>query len=164
MKHWYALYTKPRREHFVCAHLQKRGIEPFLPLVKVMKKGRVLESNDPLFPNYLFVHCDLSEVGRSTLEWTQGVRRVVGFIGEPAIVEDEVISYIKKRLSVDIQPVGSRRFEPGDTVIIKNGPFRDLGAVFDGNLSAKGRVRVLLSSMHRTISCEVDESWLDKLA
>ena len=164
MKHWYVLYTKPRREHFVCGHVQKRGIEAFLPLVKVIKKGRVLESDDPLFPNYLFVHCDLSEVGASTLEWTEGVRRVVGFSGEPAIVDDAVITYIKKRLSVDVQPVGSRRFKPGDAVIIKDGPFRDLGAVFDSNLSAKGRVRVLLTTMFRTIPCEVDESWLDKLA
>lgn len=160
--HWYALYTKPHKEQQVHDLLEQRGFSVFLPCLQVFRKGRVVQTQEPLFPCYLFANFNLSETGLYPVQWTQGLRCVVSFCGEPAIVDDAIIDFIRKRVSV---PLGSEpsRFKPGDYVRITQGPFRDLAAVFDGKLSASGRVRVLLTVLGQQARCEVDEEWLEAL-
>jgi transcription antitermination factor NusG len=51
-------------------------------------------------------------------------------------------------------------FKPNDRVIIERGPFAGLEAVFDGSLSASGRVRVLLGTIARLVPVELDVGML----
>jgi transcriptional antiterminator RfaH len=164
MKHWYALYTKAHRERHVHDSLCERGFTVFLPLRRALKKGRVVQTSEPLFPCYLFANFDVRETGLYPVQWTQGLRTVVSFCGEPAVVDDDIVSYIETRLSSEIAPWPCGRFKPGNPVRITSGPFKDLAAVFDGSLTGSGRVRVLLSILGQQARVEVGEDSLEALA
>jgi transcription elongation factor/antiterminator RfaH len=163
MKHWYALYTKPKMERQVSTLLDKKGIQTYLPLVEVPDKKRPGWVKQPFFPCYLFAQADLDVVGRGALAWTPGLRRLVGFDGEPAIVGDDIIAVLQKRLA---EKRGRRlldeRFRPGERVVITTEPFQGFEAVFAQTLSASGRVRVLLNYLGRQMSCEVNIDTLEK--
>jgi len=164
MKHWYALYTKPKMEYQVSTLLDKKGIPTYLPIMEVPDQKRQGWVKQPFFPCYLFAQADLDVVGRGALAWTPGLRRLVSFGGEPAVVGDDVIAVLQKRL---VEKRGRRlldeRFRPGERVVIKAEPFQGLEAVFAETLSASGRVRVLLNFLGRQTACEVEIDALEKI-
>ncbi len=163
---WYALYTKPHKEQQVSAALQARGIETYLPTLPVYKGRRRTEKRQPFFPCYLFARMDLGAIGLSSVAWTPGLRRIVSFGGQPAVVGDEVIDIIRHRLK-QMEASGypiQRRFRPGDRVVIKSGPLRDLEAVFDKELSPSDRARVLVEILGRLTACEIELDCLEKIS
>jgi transcriptional antiterminator RfaH len=157
MKHWYALYTKPRKERQVTALLQGQGIETYLPTVRRKIRRRDRPDRIVYFPCYLFARLDFQVVPRSSIAWMPGVRRIVSSGDQPAIVADEIVALIRRRLE-DAEEVGYGRLKQGDRVRIASGPLRDLEAVFDQPLSATDRVRVLLTVMGRMTPVEIDYS------
>jgi transcriptional antiterminator RfaH len=162
---WYTVQTKPRAEHQVRAALAGKGLSVYLPLVKVERVNPRARPVAPLFPNYLFVQADLDAVGPSAINWVPGVVRLVSFGGEPVSVPDAVIEHIRRR-STELEKSGEFGLGPfrhGDQVRITTGPLRDLDAVFDQKLTARGRARVLLEFLGRLTSTEVDLDALEKL-
>ncbi len=59
------------------------GFSFFLPLLPPPKPDA---RPQPLFPSYLFVHCDLSQVDVDQLQFLPGLRRIVEFAGKPAVL------------------------------------------------------------------------------
>jgi transcriptional antiterminator RfaH len=157
MKHWYALYTKPRKERQVKALLQGQGIETYLPTVRRRIRRRDRPDRIVYFPGYLFARLDFQVVPRSSITWMPGVRHIVRSGDQPTIVADEIVALIRRRLK-DVEEVGYGKLKQGDRVRITSGPLRDLEAVFDQPLSAADRVRVLLSVMGRMTPVEIDYS------
>ena len=164
MKLWYALHTKPRKEHQVEAILCHREIETYLPLRCELKKHRLVVTREPLFPRYLFACVDLPAVGISAIVYTPGLTSMVSFCGEPAAVDAGIIDYLKQREQTGSGPEVYGHFRPGERVIIRTGPCKDLEAIFDSRLSGLGRVRVLLKILGQQTPTEVDENWLEKAA
>jgi transcription antitermination factor NusG len=107
------------------------------------------------FPSYLFVRLDFQVVPKSSIAWMPGVRRIVSSGDQPAVVPDEIVALVRRRLK-DTREVGYRNLKQGDRVRITSGPLRDLEAVFDQPLSAKERVRILLDVMGRMTPVEID--------
>ncbi|HID86234.1 MAG TPA: hypothetical protein EYP55_02520 [Anaerolineae bacterium] len=161
MKRWYALYTKPRKERQVSDILASKGIETYLPLVRVRKRGRRGEVEQPFFPCYLFARVDLALQGLSSVRWTPGLRKVVSFGGEPAAIPDAMVALIRKRLAERDYPQ-YEAFKPGERVRIKAGPLQDLEGIFDRNLSPSDRVRVLVDILGRLTPCEIEVDYLEK--
>jgi len=162
---WYTVHTKPRAEQQVEAALTRKGLTVYLPMVKVARVNPRARPIMPLFPGYLFVQADLEQVGQSAINWAVGVANLVSFGGEPAVVPEAVIQHIQSRV-VKVQQDGTfglGRLHKGDHVRITTGPLRDLDAVFDQPLSAKGRARVLIEFLGRLTAAEVDLEALDKL-
>ncbi len=161
MEYWYTLYTKPHKEQQVSSFLGSKGFETYLPTVKTRKNGNYRAV--PFFSCYLFVRVDSSD-GLSTLRWTPGLRRVVSFGDQPALVDERVISLIKERLT-DIHESShtAHRFEPGDRVAITSGPLRDLEAIFDQKFSSRDQAKVLVDFLGRWTSCEVEIDRLEKV-
>lgn len=146
MEQWYALHAKPHKERQVAEHLRQREIEVYLPLVRVNPVNPRSARIRPYFPSYLFVKADLQSVGLGTLQWTPGLRRLVEFDGQPAVVPDNFILELRRRLG-QIQAAGGLALEGlgrGDPVRIVAGPFAGYEAVFDARLPGSERVRVLL--------------------
>lgn len=162
MEHWYALYTKPHKEHQVEALLQGRGIEAYLPTVQRKVRRRDRPDRVVFFPSYLFARLDLERIPRSSIAWMPGVRRLVRAGQEPVIVADELVALIRRRLE-DIDEVGYRGLNQGDRVQIISGPMRDLEAVFYESARAADRVRILLDVMGRMASVEIDISRIRKI-
>jgi transcriptional antiterminator RfaH len=162
MEHWYALYTKPKKEHQVDALLREQGIETYLPTVRRKVRRRDRPDRVVYFPSYLFALLDFTVVPHSSIAWMPGVRRIVSFGDQPAIVADEIVKLIRRRLD-DYEEIGYRRLRQGDRVRITSGPLRDLEAVFDRPLSAADRVRILLDVVGRMTPVEIDYSQIEPL-
>jgi transcriptional antiterminator RfaH len=165
MKHWYALYTKLQMEQHVSAVLQARGIETYLPTMPVYKGRRRTEKGQAFFPCYLFARMDLSAIGTSSVAWIPGLRKIVGFGGQPVVVRDDVMDTIQHRLK-QMEVAGypmEQRFKPGDRVAIKAGPLRDSKGIFDKSLSSSDRARILVDILGRLTACEIELGCLEKV-
>jgi len=163
VKSWYALFTKPRKEHQVADALAEKGIETYVPTicVRTRRRGRVRRA---FFPRYIFARIDFDTIGISVVRWTPGLSNIVNFDGRPAWVPDEIIERLKARLddmnAVEEGQDSAPQFRPGDRVRILDGPFKDFDAVFDRHLSGSDRVRVLLDVLGRITKCELEASQL----
>ena len=161
MEHWYALYTKPHKEHHVSSFLESKGFETYLPTIQVRKNGK--RKTEPFFSCYLFVCMDLADA-LPGVRWTPGLRRVVSFGGEPAAVPDDAISLIRRRVAeMGELDYSGCRFKSGERVVIKDGPLKHFEATFDRALSSQERAMVLVDLLGRWTRCEVDVSCLEKL-
>jgi len=74
---WFAVYTKYKREKFVCKSLQKKGIESWVPLQQFTRRysKKVRQVSLPLIPCYAFIKITKQEY-LSVLETTG----VTGFV------------------------------------------------------------------------------------
>lgn len=116
------------------------------------------------FPGYLFVSLDLGTVSPSLWRWVPGLRYVVSYGDQPVPVPDEVIKLIAHNL-VEAELLASTfhwQFEPGDMVRIKNGPFENMLAIFEGPTKPAARVQVLLSTLNRSVRVRVEANNLEK--
>ena len=161
MEHWYALYTKPKKEHQVNTYLQGQSVTTYLPTMRRKIRRRDRPDQVVYFPNYLFARLDFDQMPHSSVAWMPGVRRIIGAGEQPLIVADEVVDLVRRRLA-EKEGVGYSEFQVGDTVRILAGPLRDLDAVFDRPASAAERVRILLDVMGRMTPVEVDVSEIVK--
>jgi len=161
MENWYALYTKPHKEHHVSSFLESRGLETYLPTVWVRKDGR--RKTEPFFSCYLFARFDPADCFPQ-IRWTPGLRRVLSFGSQLAPVADELISSIRKRLA-DMGELSHKvsRFKAGDRVAIKAGPFRDFSAIFDQSLSSQDRAWVLVEFLGRCTRFDLPLDWLERV-
>jgi transcriptional antiterminator RfaH len=159
--HWYALYTKPHKEQQVSSLLKSKGYEVYLPAVQVRRRGQ--EKTLPFFSCYLFARMN-GTGDLSSVRWTPGLRSVVNFGGQPALVPDEVVSLTRERLA-RMQEFGYplHGFKHGDRVQIKSGPFADYEALFDEDLSSRDRARILVDCLGRWTRCEVEIHSLKRL-
>ena len=161
MADWYTLYTKPHKEYHVSKFLETRGLETYLPSVRVRKNGR--RKTEPFFSCYLFARLDPVD-SFPQVRWTPGLRRVLSFGGELVQVSDVVISSIRKRLAeMGELSCKAPMFNRGDRVAIKAGPLQDFNAIFDQSLSSRDRARVLVEFLGRWTTCEVSLDLLERV-
>jgi transcription antitermination factor NusG len=167
VKRWYVMHTKPSAEKRVALTLRQRGIDSYLPLI-FSKKGSESRSEIrrlvPFFPGYFFAELDLEEGSPFDWLWIPGFRRVVSYGDEAIPVPDEVITLVKHKLA-DLQQRDQRTrhdLSVGDLVRIKNGPFNDMLAVFEGPTTPSARVQILMTGMNRSIRMRIDAADLEK--
>lgn len=141
MKRWYLLYTKPRREKLALQNLQNQGYQGYLPFVKIEKirQGARGWVEQALFPRYLFVKLDDS----GSQSWvpirsTVGVSDLVRFGDHFAHVSDDLVSWIEE--CATNTKIGEL-FKEGDVLVLTQGPFRGMEAVFK---TYDGERRVIL--------------------
>lgn len=145
MELWHVLYTKPHSEFQVRSGLVSRGIECYLPTSRVPKPRAGRPVLRAFFPCYLFARFDSEEVGRSSIAYLPGLRRVVEFAGEPAVVDAALVEHVMERLATPLpRDESGRTLGRGDAVEILAPGFEEIDAVFDARLSPEGRVRVFL--------------------
>ena len=160
---WYVVHVKRYQEHRVTRHLARTLIPTLLPLVESVRLRKAMRGPtrlEPLFPGYLFVRMPALDADPSywhLVQWTPGVRRILGIEGSPVPMPPEAIEAIQAR----IQALGfvrpGLRFWTGDRVRIRSGPLEGLEGVFDRPMSKGGRVRVLLELLGQMRHAELDE-------
>lgn len=148
---WYVIRSKPNKEDFLAGQLTAYGIKVFYPRIRVKTVNPRARKVKPYFPSYLFVQVDLDKVSTSTLHWMPGAVNVISFDGEPAPVPDLLISAIERQVNHinDSQESFVKGLKPGDIVVIHDGPFAGYEAIFDGQVSGRERVRVLLNFLQK---------------
>jgi transcriptional antiterminator RfaH len=156
-RNWYALYAKPHKEYLVQEVLSTNGIETYLPQIPVVVRRRDRRSMKPFLPQYLFAHFDPDEQRFADISWTPGLRRIVSAGGRPVVVPDEVVMYLRRRLeNMQETDVLDAPFKKGEVIRITHGPLEGLEAIFDQQITPKGRVLVFLNVMSRLVKTELD--------
>ena len=152
MSHWYLIHTKIRQERCALQHLERQGFECFLPEFQTekLRRGALTSVPDPLFPRYLFIRLGggLEAQSWAPIRSTTGVSRLVAFGTTPAKVGDELVEAIRSQIG---GPDSLRRqFEPGQAVVITQGPFAGLEAVYQMS-DGESRVMVLLNILSKSV-------------
>ena len=129
---WFVVWTESRAEKKVESRIAALGLEPWLPTVTERRRwsDRWREVVIPLFPGYLFA--------RPMAEWhtvlrTPGVLTVVKSEGKPAVLSDAFVQELREAIARGGDAVkalpATAKFEPGDEVVVQDGPFRGVRGV-----------------------------------
>ena len=144
--HWYLVRTKPSRERYVKAQLAHIAPEVFLPLLSTERGATELGSSTvPLFPQYIFLRCNLT-ASYFQIRYAPGVTSFVTEGHDPLAVPESIVESVRARCTNDVVHLDQEPFQKGDPVQILSGPFRGFDAVFERYLSGAERVAILLNA------------------
>ncbi len=159
MEQWIAVRSKPRAEKVAFEELFKKGIETFLPLVKVKRKwsDRMKWVEVPLFSSYLFARIELKN-SIYILE-TRGVSTIIRFNGEITTIRDEVIDLIRLVLEGGYELESTEYFSVGDDVEVIAGPM--LGAVgIVTRIRGEDKFVIKIDALQQAIALHIDRKLL----
>ena len=143
--HWACARLQAQRERLALHTLGLAGFMTYLPRIvePVVRRGRREEVHRPLFPGYCFV---LIIDRWWVIQRSPGVIGLLLNGGCPASIPDGVIDELRRREQADglIRLPEPRGLQRGDKVLIREGPFANLVAVYAG-MSGAQRVAVLLA-------------------
>ncbi len=151
---------------------EKKKCQPDKPIYRVGQKIRCpenkveikIELRNKLYPGYIFIKADLTKEVQSLI---RRVPRVLGFVstgGEPVIVSEAEISAMKERLKKGIPKVTKLKFNLGDRVKIKEGPFLGFEGVISEIEPEKDKVIVLVNIFDRQTPVELEMDQIEKIA
>lgn len=164
MSNWYLIHTKIRQERVALENLERQGFACFLPLIRAekLRRGALQVVQEPLFPRYLFIRLgtELESQSWAPIRSTVGVSRLVTFGQTPAKIEDELIAQLQ--VKTDSAEVQLRHFEPGEQVVVTDGPFVGVEAIYQ-MADAEGRVMVLLNILSKQVKMSVPPDSIRKV-
>ncbi len=158
-RQWYVVYSKPHKEEQAQFHLRAKGVGVFLPRLDVTKAAETRRRIIPLFPNYLFVRIEL-ETEAHRVMWSPGVKRIVSFGDRPAPLDASVVDFLQEQMSADGTIKARSRLRTGQEVEIRGGPFDGLLGIIEDPPDARGRVRILLKLLSRSISVKMGVEYI----
>lgn len=161
---WYLVHTKPRQEETALSNLTRQGYVCYLPRMRVQKvrRGKASVVTEAMFARYLLVQLDASGGGPSwsPIRSTLGVSQLVRFGSQYAKVDDALVALLRQReQSTPTEPM----FTHGDTVVVTEGPFAGLEAVYQMT-DAQQRAMVLLHILSQPVHVQLDAAKLRKKA
>jgi len=121
-----------------------------------VKNGRKTKTTRKFFPCYLLVEMELC---KETMHAVQNASGVMGFVGgnKPQPLKDEEVRRILGQTEkVTRQQISEVPFEIGDSVKIKEGPFKDFDGTVEEIHPEKGKIKVMVSVFGRSTPVEVD--------
>lgn len=170
-KQWYVIHTYSGYENKVKANLEKRiktmGMEGKIFRVVVpeeeeveYKEGKKRIVKRRIFPGYVLVEMIMDDDSYSVVRHTPGV---TGFVGpasskptaQTSLTQAEVEA-ILRRMSGETGPKVRVRFQPGQSLRVKTGPFQGMMGVVQDVMLDKGKLRMLLSVFGRETPVELD--------
>lgn len=159
---WHLIHTKPRQEEIALSNLERQGYECYLPKMRIERvlRCKAKAAVEPMFPRYLFIRLDSSDKGKSwsPIRSTLGVSQLVHFGTCAAKVDDAIVALLRQREL--IIPVDTM-FHNGETVIITDGPFAGIEAIYQ-ILDAKQRAFILLDILSKPVSMQINIGHLRK--
>lgn len=162
---WYVVHTKPRQEQRALLNLERQGYQCYLPVLPVEKirQKKLVVSEEPLFPRYLFICLDASMTGKSwgPIRSTLGVSRLVSFGQEPTRIDPALIETLKHH-DEQLRAEPDRLFDAGESVVIKDGPFAGIQAVYQ-MADGESRAMVLIELLSKPTVMRIDVSSLRKV-
>jgi transcription antitermination factor NusG len=126
-KKWHVFYVQTRHEKKVHQRLLDDGFESFLPLEKKLKQWSQRKKwvEEPLFKAYIFVRIAPYEI-MNVLQ-VPGMVTYVRFAGNPAIIRQKHIDFIKKLLvSQTTFELSTKKYQAGAKIKLETGPFRGM--------------------------------------
>lgn len=161
---WNVLHVAPHGEPQVCKYLGVHGVEGYAPQFPSPPRTRPGSVRDRkqrwVFPGYVFFKVPETFGEWDIIRWAPGVRRMLEQDGGPALLTDEVVEHIRRRLAEQSLKQPRPRFAKGQHVVIQSGPLRMVDAIFERELDAPARVQVLVQLLGRPLAVEVDPAIL----
>jgi len=163
---WYLVHTKGRQEDTAITNLQRQNFRCYMPMLYVEKvrRGKPAVVAEPMFPSYVFVQLDTSENIKgqswSPIRSTLGVRDLVKFGGHPAKVDADLITALHEREQLQ-QSNPQALFAAGDKVVITDGPFAGIEAIYQ-TADAEQRSMILLSMLNKPVAMRIEPGKLRK--
>lgn len=165
MSNWYLIHTKIRQERVALENLERQGFECFLPLIRAgkLRWGALQVVQEPLFPRYLFIRLGtgLESQSWAPIHSTVGVSRLVTFGQTPAMIDDDLVAEL--RIQTASEEVQLRHFESGGQVVVTDGPFAGVKAIYQMT-DAEGRVMVLLNILSKQVKMAVSSASIRKVS
>jgi len=150
MESWYCIYTKANYEDNLCRRFAEfSDIQVLNPKLKKKKyvRGKLQDVTEEFFPCYIFAKFNLSKFYHM-IRYTRGVRRIVGdTLGSPWVVDDKIVEIMESKTRDGYVHIESSRFNKGDKVLIKGGPFDGFNGLFMEELKPRDRILVLLNTI-----------------
>jgi transcriptional antiterminator RfaH len=162
MESWYLLYCKRGQLLRAQEHLVRQEVNCLSPIITLEKivRGKRIAVDEPLFPNYLFVEFDPERIHTTTISATRGVSHFVRFGALPALIPLQVIEELQAHS--DEQYVDPQTPQPGDAVLITNGVFEGLKAIYT-EPDGETRSMLLLNLINKQVSQSIDNRQFQKL-
>jgi transcriptional antiterminator RfaH len=163
---WYLVHTKGRQEDTAITNLQRQNFRCYMPMLYVEKvrRGKPAVVAEPMFPSYVFVQLDTSDNIKgqswSPIRSTLGVRDLVKFGGHPAKVDVDLITALHEREQLQ-QSSPQALFAAGDKVVITDGPFAGIEAIYQ-TADAEQRSMILLSMLNKPVAMRIEPGKLRK--
>lgn len=126
---WYVVLSKPKQEKTAAERLRQQGGEVFLPVFRRERvvRGKRVQTEEPLFPGYLFLLTTPDNPLLYKVRNTIGARKLLIFGNQPVTVNPLLINDLRLRSSHgDNTPL----YKTGQKVSLKEGPFRNYEAIF----------------------------------
>lgn len=156
---WFALRIRSNHERVTLTHLRERGYHPFAPSYPVQKQwsDRVKTIEEFLFPGYVF--CRFDPTDRLAVITTPGVVDMVGFGKSPEPIPDAEVERVRKMVDSGLLVSPYPYVRVGQAVLIERGPLAGVEGIL---VEAKGKIRLVVSVnlLQRSVSAEVDRSWI----
>ncbi|MFC4211330.1 UpxY family transcription antiterminator [Pedobacter lithocola] len=160
---WYPVYTRSRAEKKAYQELMRKNITAYIPLKKELKqwsdRKKIVE--EPLIKSYLFVYISAKE--HSEVLMTNGIARFLYFSGQISSMPEKQIENLKLLLATDAElEVLNYKINPGEKVIIKAGPFKDMVAELV-SFQNKQRIILRLDNMGFAIQINTSMAFIEPL-
>ncbi len=163
---WYLVHTKARQEDTAITNFQRQNFRCYIPMLYVEKvrRGKPVVVAESMFPSYVFVQLDTSENIKgqswSPIRSTLGVRELVKFGGHAPKVDAELITALHEREQLQ-QSNPQALFAAGDKVVITDGPFAGIEAIYQ-TADAERRSMILLSMLNKPVAMGIVPAQLRK--
>lgn len=162
MESWYLLYCKRGQLLRAQEHLVRQAVNCLSPMITLEKivRGKRTVVSEPLFPNYLFVEFDPERIHTTTISATRGVSHFVRFGALPTQIPLQVIEELQTHS--EEYYVDPETPHPGDTVLITDGVFEGLHAIYT-EPDGEARSMLLLNLINKQINQSIDNRQFQKL-
>lgn len=161
---WNAVQTATNCEPQVCKFLAVEGVESYAPQFPAPGRTRPGSVRGRryrwVFPGYVFFRCPRGFSQWDRIRWAPGVRRVLQDGGSLAVITDEVVEHLRQRLTEGTLRTSRPQFTAGQALVIEKGPLRMVDAIFERQLDAPARVRILVRLLGRSVAVDVDPAIL----
>jgi transcription antitermination factor NusG len=154
--HWYAIQTRYRFEKKVTTHLQRKGVDTFLPVLEEVHRwsDRRKRVDTPLFSGYTFARINPATKSRVDLLRTEGVIGLIGFAGQAVPIPAKQIDDLRLLLAQKV-PCSLHAFlKIGQRVRVRGGCLDGL----EGILDQRGEKYLVISvaSIERSVAIRIE--------
>lgn len=130
-----------------------------------MKNGVKRKTERKFFPGYVLVHMEMND---ASWHLVKECPKVMGFIGgkadKPAPISDREADVILNRIKTNVDaPRPKTLFEPGEVVLVADGPFADFNGTVEEVNYEKSRLRVAVMIFGRATPVELEFTQVEKV-
>lgn len=159
---WYGVHTRSNQEKVTAKVLSFKGFDNYLPTYKSKKRwsDRVVETERPLFPGYVF--CRFDPKVRLPILTTPGVVSVIGFGNEPAAIDNSEIEAVQAVINSGLHAEPCPFLREGQRIRVIEGSLTGLEGLLMKKKS-EWRMVVSIAMLQRSISVEIDREWIEAI-